>query len=150
MSCNMSVAKDFNALQSFGSKGKWWGLRCRSPSSRVHVQAGTRATWFWQLGAYLQPLPNTRGRSLNVGEHRACSARRFVGWGLNRVLTLLLTRVEFKHLPLLSMNNWVHYPSCWQRASGGLKEEYSRLQSPYLLFFLCQHSLVFSLIVSPT
>lgn len=65
------------------------------------------------------------------------SARRFVGWGLNHVITLLLTFIDIKHLPLLCMNNWMYYPSHWQNASGGLKEEYSCLQAPYWLFSLC-------------
>lgn len=145
----MSVAKGFNAFRSFCSKGVWPGGHCGTPSGPVHVQVGTRAPWVWQLAACLQPLPNPGSRSLSVGERREHSARRSVGCGLHRVATLLLTWVDFKRLPLLSMNNWMHYPLCWQKASGELKKEYSCLQSPYLLFSLCQRSLVFSLIIPP-
>lgn len=78
-------------------------------------------TWFWQLTAYLQPLPNAQSRSWNVGKCGECTARH-VGWGLSRVLRLLLTLVIFKHLLLLSMTNWMHYPSSWEKASGGLNK----------------------------
>lgn len=100
-------------------------------------------TWFWQLTAYLQPLPNAQSRSWNMGKRGECTARH-VGWGLSHVLRLLLTLVDFKHLPLLSMTNWMHYPSSWEKASGGLNES---VAAYHIYFSLCQCHLVFFLII---
>lgn len=121
-----------------------WG---EAPRQQSHTQTSWHSSSSaLAAAASLQPLPSSWSRSLHGGESWERPARHSGGWGFALPQHCCL-HGSSEHLHCSLPATGV-IPGAGKKAAG-LKEEWSCLQSPCFLFSVCQHSLVFPLIVCP-